>query len=306
MDFFILGGTGFVGKHLTSYLLSKGHGVTLLVRSESKRESLPDKARTVKGDPMQEGKWQKEAAAAEALVNLVGRNIFTRWTEQEKEAIYSSRIQATRMAVQSLGLSSGPPPCLINANAVGYYPATSEEIFDESDPPGSNFLARVSVDWQKEALEGENLGARVVVTRFAPVLERDGGVLANMLTPFRFGLGGRLGSGKQPFPWVHMLDLVRAIEFCAINEAVRGPVNVCAPEIISNEDFSRALAEALHRPALVPVPEFAVKLVFGELAQMVLQGPKVLPKALLDHGFDFHFPKIREALQDIVAKKKQG
>ena len=306
MDFFILGGTGFVGRHLTSYLLRKGHGVTLLVRSESKRGGLPEQARAVKGDPLQEGKWQKEAAAAEALVNLVGRNIFTRWTEQEKEAIYNSRIQATQMAVRTLGLSSGPPPCLINANAVGYYPSTSEEIFDESDPPGSNFLARVSVDWQKEALEAEKLGARVAVTRFAPVLERDGGVLANMLTPFRFGLGGRLGSGRQPFPWVHMLDLVRALEFCAINEAMRGPVNVCAPEIITNEEFSRALAEALHRPALLPVPEFAVKLVFGELAQMVLQGPKVLPKALLDHGFDFYFPKIQDALEDIVSEKKKG
>mgnify|MGYP006283764565 CR=1 FL=1 len=303
MHFFLLGGTGFVGKHLTGHLLSQGHEVTLLVRSESKRKNLPEQARTVKGDPLQEGKWQQEAAAAEAIINLVGRNIFTRWTEQEKEAIYNSRIQATQMAVRTLGLSSGPPPCLINANAVGYYPTNSEEIFDESDPPGSNFLARVSVDWQKEALEGENLGARVVVTRFAPVLERDGGVLANMLTPFRFGLGGKLGSGKQPFPWIHMLDLVRALEFCASNEEMRGPVNLCAPEIITNEQFSRALAEALHRPALFPMPEFAIKLVFGELAQMLLQGPKVLPKALLDQGFDFHFPKIREALKNIISEK---
>jgi hypothetical protein len=302
MHVFIMGGTGFLGSHLAHYLHGQGHILSLLVRSEKKKEMFPSECEVISGDPLQPGPWQESAAQADVVVNLVGKNIFARWTEQEKEQIYTTRVEATRMAVQAIGQSGASPPALINANAVGYYDPTREEVATEASPPGENFLARVSIDWQNEALKAEKHGSRVVILRIAPPLSKDGGALASMLTPFRLGLGGRLGSGKQPFPWIHLTDFLRAVEFLARNQDVSGPANICAPEIITNAEFTKALGRALRRPALLPVPSLALKLALGELSQMLLQAPKVKPEVLLQSGFEFRFPSIDVALQDILAK----
>ncbi len=301
MHVFLMGGTGFLGSHLAHYLHAQGHTLSLLVRSEKKKGMFPSDCEVIGGDPLQPGHWQESAAKADLVVNLVGKNIFSRWTEQEKEQIYTTRIEATRMAVQAVSQSDSPP-ALINANAVGYYDPSREEVATENAPPGENFLSRISIDWQNEALKAEKHGSRVVILRIAPPLSKEGGALASMLTPFRLGLGGRLGSGKQPFPWIHLTDFLRAVEFLAQNQEVSGPANICAPEIVSNAEFTRALARALRRPALFPVPSLALKLALGELSQMLLQAPKVKPEVLLQNGFEFRFPSIAMALQDILAR----
>ncbi|MEF8822678.1 MAG: TIGR01777 family oxidoreductase [Desulfohalobiaceae bacterium] len=301
MHVFLMGGTGFLGSHLAHYLHGQGHTLSLLVRSEKKKGMFPSDCEVVDGDPLQPGPWQESAAKADVMINLVGKNIFARWTEQEKEQIYTTRIEATRMAVQAVAQSDSPP-ALINANAVGYYDPTREEVATENAPPGENFLARISIDWQSEALKAEKHGSRVVILRIAPPLSKDGGALASMLTPFRLGLGGRLGSGKQPFPWIHLTDFLRAVEFLARKEDVSGPANICAPEIVTNAEFTRAFAKALRRPALFPVPSLALKLALGELSQMLLQAPKVKPEVLLQNGFEFRFPSMSMALQDILAR----
>jgi len=301
MHVFLMGGTGFLGNHLAHYLHGQGHTLSLLVRSEKKKGMFPSDCEVIGGDPLQPGPWQESAAKADLVVNLVGKNIFARWTEQEKEQIYTTRIEATRMAVQAIAQSESPP-ALVNANAVGYYDPNREEVATENAPPGENFLSRVSIDWQSEALKAEKHGSRVVILRIAPPLSKDGGALASMLTPFRLGLGGRLGSGKQPFPWIHLTDFLRAVEFLAQKQDVSGPANICAPEIVNNTEFTRALAKTLRRPALFPVPSLALKLALGELSQMLLQAPKVKPEVLLQNGFEFRFPSITMALQDILAR----
>ncbi|MFW5932166.1 MAG: TIGR01777 family oxidoreductase [Desulfohalobiaceae bacterium] len=300
MRIFILGGTGFIGSHLISHLLQQGHEPVVLSRSQSKAEQLPAGARAVQGDPMQPEDWKPELAGMDAVINLCGKNIMARWTKELKKQIYDSRVDSTRALVQALAEVSGEKPTLINASAVGYYPDQDQKVHDESSGPGDNFLAQVCVDWENQALEAEKHGARVVLTRFAPVLGPEGGLLQSVLPIFRKGLGGRLGSGKQPFAWVHIQDLVRALELCATSQDIQGPVNVCAPQHIDNKAFTKTLAHVLGKSAPAPVPGFMLKLTYGELGGMLLNGPYVEPRVLLQQGFQFRFPELEAALRDIL------
>ncbi len=299
MHFFILGASGLVGKNLTYYLIEKGHHLELLLRKESQEQNFPKDCQVVIGNPLKSGQWQEQAAQADVLVNLVGKNIMTRWTAQEKEAILSTRIQSTNNAVQALANNPANNSVLINANAVGYYSSRSQDIATENSPPGNNFLSKVCKSWQEEAQKAEDYGARVVISRFAPVLAPKGGLMDSILPIFRLGLGGRLGKGRQPFPWVHIQDLVRAIEYSALNDQIKGPVNMCAPQVINNSQFTKALSKALRRPALLPVPETALKLMFGEMSQMLLESPKVKPELLEKTGFQFQFADIESALYNL-------
>jgi uncharacterized protein len=302
MQFFILGGTGFVGKHLIDWLLRQGQTVEALGRSSKSLERLPNECRVVVGDPMQPGDWQARAGQADVVINLVGRSIMTRWNDVTKKEILESRVQSTRMAVQALAGEQGAGKVLINANAVGYYPLDSKAEFAEDGPRGAGFLAEVAQAWQEEAEEARGFGVRVIIARFGTVLGPDGGALAQLLPIFRKGLGGRLGSGEQWFPWIHVLDLCRALEFMALHADLDGPVNCCAPQAATNTYFTRALGGLLRRPTIFPVPGFAVKLAMGEVAQVVLQGAKIVPKALTDAGFVFQFGLLEGALKDILAQ----
>lgn len=300
MRIFLLGCTGFIGKNLINYLLRQGHEPIILSRSRDKAQKLPEGSRSVLGDPLHPESWKAELADMDAVVNLTGRNIMARWSREIKKEIYDSRIESTRAVVQALAEVSGQKPALINATAVGYYPDQDQKVHDESSGPGDNFLARVCQDWESQALQAESHGSRVVLTRFAPVLGQNGGLLQSVLPIFRKGLGGRLGSGKQGFAWVHIQDLVRAVEFCLADSSIQGPVNVSAPQQIDNRAFTKTLARVLGKPAPAPVPGFMLKLTYGELGSMLLNGPWVEPRILLEQGFEFKFPELETALRDIL------
>ncbi|WP_045219600.1 TIGR01777 family oxidoreductase [Desulfonatronum thioautotrophicum] len=300
MHFFILGGTGFVGRHLINWLLQQGHKVEALGRNPKSLDRLPAGCEGVHGDPLQPGDWQTMAGQADVVINLVGRSIMTRWNDATRKEILETRVQSTRMAVQALSGEHGRGKVLINANAVGYYPLDSTREFAEDGPAGTGFLADVAQAWQAEAEKARAFGVRVVIARFGTVLGPDGGAMAQLLPLFRKGLGGRLGSGEQWFPWIHVLDLCRAMEFMAQHPELDGPVNCCAPQPASNTYFTRALGGLLRRPTIFPVPAFVLKLAMGEVAQVVLQGAKIVPKALIDAGFAFRFGLLEGALRDII------
>lgn len=300
MRFFIMGGTGFVGKHLIAWLLQQGHAVEALARGEKSLERLPRGCLSVSGDPLRPGDWLDRAGQADALINLVGRSIMARWNDTVKREILESRVQSTRMAVQAVSSEQGNDKVLINANAVGYYPLDSKAEYAEDGPRGSGFLAEVAQAWQEEAEKAREFGVRVVIARFGTVLGPDGGAMAQLLPIFRKGLGGRLGSGEQWFPWIHVLDLCRALEFMALHDELGGPVNCCAPQAATNTYFTRALGGLLRRPTIFPVPGFAIKLAMGEVAQVLLRGAKIVPKALTDAGFTFQFGLLEGALKDII------
>lgn len=301
MQFFIMGGTGFVGRHLIARLLAQGHEVTALARSQKSLERLPAECTGISGDPLNPGDWQRLAREADVLVNLVGRSIMTRWSDSAKKSILDTRVLSTRMAVASL--APDRPATLINANAVGFYPMQGDQGFAEDGPAGSGFLAEVCKNWQAEAEKARDKGARVVIARFATVLGADDGAMARMLPAFRLGLGGRLGSGRQWFSWIHVLDLCRALEFMALREDLSGPVNCCAPQAVTNAQFTRTLGRVLRRPTLLPMPGAMIQWTLGEVAQVLLHGAKIVPKALEKADFSFRFPDLEQALRDIVLKR---
>jgi hypothetical protein len=298
MRILLLGGTGFIGRHLITHFRKQGHQVRILSRS-ARPDLEGSNTSVLVGNPLQSGAWQEEAAECQAVINLVGRGIMDRWTRIVKKEILESRIQATQLVVQAIEQAKDKP-VLVNANATGYYPFSESEVFDEQSSPGDHFLAQVCLAWQKEAMRAQTHGSRVVVTRFAPVLAAGGGMLEQIIPIFKKGLGGRIGSGQQPFPWIHIQDLVRAVNLAVTDATIHGPVNVCAPEVITNARFTQALAHALKRPAILPVPEFALRLRFGDLAETLTKGQAVCPTVLQDQGFPFEHTDIDQTLKDIV------
>ncbi len=301
---FVVGGTGFVGRALLSGLRERGYEVFALARSRSRIAVLPEGVKPVLGDPLRPGSWQEEAAACEVGINLCGANIFRRWDEEYKRLIRDSRVLSTRMLGEAL--AGGQGRVLVNASAVGYYGETGEEEVTEEHPPGRDFLARVCVDWEREALGFQEKGLRVAVARFGIVLGAGGGALLRMLPAFRLGLGGPIGSGQQWFPWVHLADVVSGLIFLAEEEKARGPFNLVAPGIVRQREFARELGRVLRRPAFLPVPVWALRLIFGEVARVLATGCRAVPRRLLALGFKFAFPDLRPALQDLLRPGKGG
>lgn len=301
MDIFITGGSGFVGKALCRSLMDAGHGVTVLSRSARSAGSLPQGVGNTIGDPSQPGPWQDEAVHYQGFINLAGASIFGRWNAKYKDLLRSSRIQTTKHLVEAMARrESEEPAVLISASAVGYYGFCGDAELSEDSPPGGDFLAKLCVDWEAEALEAREIGARVVLTRFGIVLGSGGGALGQMLPLFRKGLGGRLGSGKQWFSWIHQADLVRGLLHCLENKDLTGPVNCAAPQPVTNQELTQTLAKVLGKPAFLPAPKLAVKLMLGEFGSVLLEGQRVLPKKLLQAGFGFNFAQLANALEDLL------
>jgi uncharacterized protein (TIGR01777 family) len=303
MKFFIMGGTGFTGSPLIRHLLKKGHEVTALVRSAAKAGNLPPGTNLIEGNPLEAGQWQKEAARAGVIVNLVGKPIMTRWTRTARREITKTRVISTRMAVQAIPEKQVHGIVLINANAAGYYGFTKDDVITEESPAGKGFLAEVAKSWQEEAEVAGEKGARVVIARLGAIIGREGGALAQMLPSFQYGLGGRLGSGRQWFPWMHIHDLCRAILFVAVKTEISGAVNMCSPNPVTNIELTRTLARKLKRPAILPVPGFMLKLAVGGAAEIALEGQRMIPGILEKQGFDFGFPTLEEALRDLLGKR---
>ena len=242
-------------------------------------------------------------AGADAIIHLAGEPVAQRWTEQAKARIRNSRVEGTRLMVQALSHHAQKPAVLVCASAIGFYGSRGDEILTETSAAGQGFLAEVVTDWEREAQAAEALGIRVVSLRFGVVLG-PGGALAKMETPFRLGLGGRIGSGRQWMSWIHVEDAAGLMLFALENTALHGPVNATSPQPVTNREFTRELAGALHRPAIFPVPESALKLLFGEMAGMLLDSQRVLPKAAEAAGFRFRHPELASAFRDILAGRK--
>ena len=301
MRVFITGGTGFVGTALTGVLVSKGHSVSVLSRRSEPAGSVPAGIAYVQGDPTSGGDWQESAASHDVVVNLAGRSIFARWTDEVKRDIRESRVRITGNVVDAIARAGGKPVTLINASAVGYYGFHGDEKLDETGGAGSDFLATVARDWEQAALGARDRGARVVLCRFGIVLGGRGGALAQMLKTFRHLPVSPLGSGKQWFSWVHHADLAEAIVFLIERDAISGAVNCTAPHPARNREFMRVLATALGRRLFpVGVPSFAMSIAMGEFGKMLLEGQRVIPRKLLEAGFEFAYPDIETALGDLV------
>lgn len=277
MNIAITGAKGLIGARLRERLTDAGH-VALAVP----RDAAPP--------------------TCDALVHLAGEPVAQRWTEAAKKRIYDSRVEGTRRLVSALSTQSSRPRVLVCASAVGYYGSRGDQILTEASSGGSDFLARVVVDWEDAAQSAEALGIRVVRLRFGIVLGH-GGTLAKLLPLFRFGIGGRLGSGHQWMAWVHIDDVVDLIVFALNFAAIRGAVNATAPHPVTNEEFTEQLAIALHRPAILPVPAFALKLALGEMSEMVLASQRVLPTVAKSAGFRFQYPELRPALENLLATR---
>jgi len=298
---FVVGGTGFIGRHLVGALVEQGYEVWALVRSRKRIARLSEKVRPVLGDACVPGQWQEEASKCEIGINLAGANIFHRWNEGYKRLILESRVLSTRFLAEAL--IGGEGRVLFNASAVGYYGDTGEESVDETYPPGKDFLARVCVEWEAEALKWQRRGFRVCVGRFGTVLGPDGGALLKMLPAFKLGLGGPIGNGRQWFPWIHVKDLVSAIIFLVRREETSGPFNLVAPGAVRQKEFARTLGRVLRRPALLPLPVKLLKLILGEVGTVLSTSCRASPKKLLESGFEFSYPHLEEALRDLLAKK---
>lgn len=299
MKVLVAGGSGFIGRALCRELVRQNHEVTVLSRSHAL--NIQEKIRYVAWDLIRPESWIPRAGPVDALVNLAGASIADgRWTQARKRELVESRSNSTRSLVENLSKMPIKPKILINASAVGYYGPRDDEAVDEETVPGHDFLAQLCVAWEREALAAERSGLRVVRLRTGIVLGKGGGALAKMLLPFKLGLGGPLGSGQQWMSWIHMDDVVGIITWALDQSRVKGALNLTAPHPVTNEEFSKTLGAAVHRPAVLRAPVFALRLALGEMAEMLLTGQRALPKKLLSLGYQFRYPKLDKALNSIV------
>ncbi len=298
----ISGGSGLIGNALASDLARDGNEVIVLSRHPEKLAILPAGVRVEKWDAQTAEGWYRLANGADAIVNLAGESIGSgRWTDERKRTIVRSRVEAGRAIVQAVETSSKKPRVVIQASAVGYYGPTDDKRITEKAPQGHDFLARIALDWEASTEPVERFGVRRVVIRTGVVLSKKGGALPRMVTPFRFFAGGRLGNGCQWLPWIHIADEIGAIRFLIDNENANGAFNLTAPFPVINTEFSRLLGRQLKRPSHFSVPAFVLRLLFGEMASVLLAGQQAIPERLLEMGFGFRYSEAHQALKDLLS-----
>jgi uncharacterized protein (TIGR01777 family) len=302
MKIVISGGTGFLGQPLASALARDGHSVAILSRAPS-GGTTSGGARVLSWTPdgTAAATWAADIDDADAVINLAGEPIAARrWTAAQKQRILDSRVLATRSLAEAVQRASRPPAVFVSGSAVGYYGPLQDQIVTEETPPGDDFLARVCVRWEAEAMRAASARTRVVCVRTGLVLERNGGALPQMLPPFRFGVGGPVGSGRQYWPWIHRQDWIDLVRFALATSGVSGPMNASAPHPARSVEFAKALGRAMHRPALLPAPGFALKLLLGEMADgLLLSGQRAIPAKAQSHGYTFAFADLDRALRAI-------
>jgi len=298
MKILVSGSTGLVGSALVSFLASGGHEVVRLVRGRLKPGVVE-----VPWDPQAGTIEAAKLEGLDAVVHLAGENIAGRWTAAKKARIRSSRVEGTRLLAEALAGLKRPPKTLVCASAIGYYGDRGDEVLREDSPSGAGFLAAVCRDWEAAAHAAAEKGIRVVQLRIGVVLSPAGGALARMLTPFKLGLGGRIGPGSQFMSWIAIDDLIGAIHHALTTEPLRGPVNAVAPRAVTNREFTKTLGRVLARPTIFPMPAFAARLAFGEMAdELLLASARVEPAKLVSSGYRFRTPELEAALRHLLGK----
>jgi len=299
MRILITGASGLIGKALQESFLAKGYEMLLASRTEAKDEQhIQWNADTGFDDedlPKLEG--------LDAVIHLAGEGIAgLRWTDEKKKTIRDSRVHGTRTMIEAFSKLKNKPKTFISGSAIGFYGDRDDEELTETSAAGDTFLAETCREWEAESRRAEDLGIRTVLLRTGIVLSKDGGALATMMTPFKFGVGGVVGGGKQWMSWISLDDVVAVVNFALENENLRGAVNVCSPNPATNEEFTKTLGSVLYRPTILPLPEFAVHMLMGEMGDaLLLDSTRVIPKRLLDAGFEFKYPNLKDALEHAVA-----
>jgi uncharacterized protein len=298
MRVLITGASGLIGKALQRSFAEKGYEMLLAGRREPRKGN---EIRWTVEDGFAEADLER-LERLDAVVHLAGEGIAgLRWTDEKKKAIRDSRVIGTHTIVNTLAGLKQKPKVFVTGSALGYYGDRGDEIVTETSRPGDTFLAEVCRDWEIESRRAEDSGIRTVLLRTGIVLSKDGGALATMLTPFKFGVGGVVGSGKQWMSWISLDDVIGIINYAIENENLRGAVNVVAPNPVTNEEFTKTLGDVLYRPTILPLPEFAVNLVFGEMGDaLLIDSTRVEPRRLNDAGYKFKFPELKSALEHAV------
>ena len=303
MKILLAGGTGFLGVPLVESLLQERHDVVVLTRRAA-AVSPNARVRFVQWAPdAQTGIWPAELDGADVIVNLAGEPIAAkRWSNRQKQQILDSRVHATRRLTQAMATAARPPSVFISGSAVGYYGPLADEIVTEETPAGSDFLASVCVKWEAEAERASGPRTRVVCVRTGLVLEKDGGALSKMLLPFKLGAGGPVGSGRQYWPWIHRRDWIDLVRWAMTTPSCSGPINAVAPNPVTNAEFASALGHAIHRPAFMPTPAFALRLMLGEMADaLLLSGQRAVPAKAQSLWFTFRYARVDHALRAIFS-----
>ena len=297
MKITITGASGLIGRRLLKVLARDNHSLHVLSRHGG--TNMPPGVRLSVWDAMKGEPPADSLREADAVIHLAGEPVAQRWTAHAKQRIRATRVDGTRNLVQALGTLERKPEVLICASAVGYYGSRGDESLAESAAPGNDYLAEVCVAWEREALAAEAFGMRVVRVRIGLVLDRRGGALQRMLPPFRMGVGGKLGNGRQWMSWIHLDDLAALFQF-ALKNPLHGAINGVTPNPVVNSEFTRTLSAALHRPAMFPVPGFGLRVLFGEMSGVLLASQRVVPEAAVSAGFPFRFPQLAPALSEIL------
>ena len=295
MNVTVTGATGLIGRKLVAALKTRGDAVTVLSRDPGAAQqalSVPSQL----WDPASGPAPTEALAGRDGVIHLAGAPVAQRWNARVKRDIQDSREVGTRNLVAALVGAEPRPPVLVSASAVGYYGPRGDERVDETAAPGDDFLARVCIAWEREAMAAEKAGIRVAVVRTGIVLDPDGGALAKMLPPFKLGAGGPVGCGKQYMPWIHADDVVGLFLRALDDATITGPLNASAPDPVTSKQFAKALGRALHRPAVAPVPKLALRALYGEMSEIILEGQRAVPARALAAGYEFQHPDLDEAL----------
>lgn len=296
MDFLIAGGSGFIGTALTRSLIEKGHRVWILTRKAPPVTSVLQ-MHFLQWDGKTVQEWGEKVNEVDAVINLSGESLsHWPWTATRKRQFLESRTLPTRALVQAIRQAERKPRVYLQASGINYYGLRGEPA-DENTPPGNDFLARLTVEWENASQSLEELGTRRIITRLAVVLDWHGGMLRLMALPVRLFLGGPIGNGRQTVPWIHLQDVIGAMEFLLFNESARGIYNLIVPQATSNADFMRTLARVLQRPYWFPTPAFLLHLVLGEMSILITEGRYAHPHRLLEAGYTFHYPTLEDALK---------
>jgi uncharacterized protein (TIGR01777 family) len=308
MRIIVAGGSGLIGRELSLALLTEGNEVTILSRDPGKVTGMPGGIKILQWDGRQVQEWGKEMENIDVVINLVGENLSgkgllpSRWTKERKERLLRSRVDAGKVLTKAIEMVDKKPAVFIQASGIGIYGKHFEGQFTEESELGNDFLANLSKQWEASSEPVEALGVRRVVIRNGVVLSTTGGALRPLLLPYRFFIGGPIGNGRQVYSWIHIDDEVNAIRFLIEHDQARGVFNLSSPNPVTNNEFGKTISKVMRRPHYLPIPSFFMRLAFGEVASMVLEGQSVLPTKLLDEGYVFIYPKLVEALSDLLKK----